>query len=66
MARAVAQRPQRAALDPEAAAEYLGLRPTTLKKWRTIGEGPVYAKLGGRVVYLVEDLNEYLYASRVI
>ncbi len=39
------------------AARYLGLSPRTLEKHRTYGTGPTYRKLGGRVVYAVEDLQ---------
>ena len=39
------------------AARYLGLSGRTLEKHRTYGTGPVYHKLGGRVVYALDDLN---------
>jgi len=39
------------------AASYLGLSPRTLEKHRTYGTGPNYRKLGGRVVYALEDLQ---------
>jgi hypothetical protein len=41
------------------AAIYLGLSPRTLEKHRTYGTGPNYRKLGGRVVYAVEDLQDW-------
>jgi predicted DNA-binding transcriptional regulator AlpA len=41
------------------AARYLGLSPRTLEKHRTYGTGPSYRKLGGRVVYAVEDLQAW-------
>ena len=31
----------------------------TLERWRWTGEGPQYVKLGGRVVYRLEDVEEY-------
>ncbi len=40
----------------EEAARFLGLSARTLEKHRTYGTGPVYRKLGGRIVYTVEDL----------
>lgn len=43
---------------PDAAA-YLSLSPRTLEKHRTYGTGPAYRKLGGRVVYSVEDLDAW-------
>lgn len=43
---------------PQAAA-YLGLSHRTLEKHRTFGTGPAYRKLGGRVVYAMEDLQAW-------
>jgi hypothetical protein len=43
---------------PEAAA-YLGLSPRALEKHRCYGTGPVYHKLGGRVVYAIEDIEAW-------
>jgi predicted site-specific integrase-resolvase len=31
----------------------------TLERWRWSGEGPRYIKIGGRVVYRLEDVEEY-------
>lgn len=39
------------------AAQFLSLSPRTLEKHRTYGTGPAYRKLGGRVVYAVDDLQ---------
>lgn len=41
------------------AAEWLALSPRTLEKHRTYGTGPVYRKLGGRVVYDIADLKAW-------
>ena len=41
------------------AAVHLGLSPRTLEKHRTYGTGPAYRKLGGRVVYAVDDLEAW-------
>jgi predicted DNA-binding transcriptional regulator AlpA len=46
------------------AAEVLGLAPSTLAKLRLSGNGPIYCKLGRRVVYRREDLEMWL-QSRV-
>jgi hypothetical protein len=35
------------------------LSPRTLERWRWTGEGPRYIKLGGRVVYRLQDVVEY-------
>lgn len=43
---------------PEA-AKLLGLSPRTLEKHRTYGTGPQYLKLGGRVVYRINDLHAW-------
>jgi predicted DNA-binding transcriptional regulator AlpA len=43
---------------PEA-ARYLGLSGSTLEKHRTYGTGPIYRKIGGRVVYALDDLKAW-------
>lgn len=50
--------PQRFLRTPEA-ARFLGLSDRTLEKHRTYGTGPAYRKLGGRVVYAVDDLQAW-------
>lgn len=50
-------------LRTEEAARWLGLSPRTLEKHRCTGAGPAYRKLGGRVVYLVDDLEAWIAAS---
>ncbi|UXS53073.1 helix-turn-helix domain-containing protein [Agrobacterium tumefaciens] len=47
---------------PEA-ARLLDLSPRTLEKHRCDGTGPIYHKLGGRVVYAVSDLQAWIGAS---
>ena len=42
------------------AADVLGLAPSTMAKLRLSGNGPVYCKLGRRVVYRREDLEAWL------
>jgi len=42
------------------AATLLGLAPSTLAKLRLSGNGPIYCKLGRRVVYRREDLEAWL------
>lgn len=41
------------------AAEFLSLSARTLEKHRTYGTGPAYRKLGGRVVYAIDDLQAW-------
>lgn len=51
--------PSRYLRTPEA-ARFLNLSPRTLEKHRTYGTGPVYRKIGGRVVYSMDDLQAWL------
>ncbi|MBU0516942.1 MAG: helix-turn-helix domain-containing protein [Proteobacteria bacterium] len=44
-------------LDTRQAAQYLGLSPRTLEKWRLTGSGPTHRKFGSRVLYSVDDLD---------
>lgn len=41
------------------AARFLGLSIRTLEKHRTYGTGPAYRKLGGRVVYTLDELQAW-------
>ncbi|RKO90162.1 replication initiator protein A-domain-containing protein, partial [Blyttiomyces helicus] len=41
------------------AARILGISPRTLEKYRCHGSGPTFRKLGGRVVYAVDDLEAW-------
>jgi hypothetical protein len=41
------------------AAVHLGLSPRTLEKHRCFGTGPIYRKLGGRIVYRLDDLDAW-------
>jgi len=59
MSAAIPQLPPRYLRTPEA-ARFLGLSGRTLEKHRTYGTGPRYSKLGGRVVYRVEDLQAWV------
>lgn len=47
------------------AAKYCGLSPSTMEKLRLTGNGPVYSKVGPKiVVYGPEDLDAWLDAGR--
>jgi hypothetical protein len=35
------------------------LSPRTLERWRWLGKGPAYLKIGGRIVYRKEDVAEF-------
>jgi hypothetical protein len=43
----------------EEAARFLRLSGRTLEKHRTSGTGPIYRKIGGRVVYALGDLQAW-------
>jgi predicted site-specific integrase-resolvase len=36
-----------------------GVSQRTLERWRAIGWGPCFLKMGGRVVYRLEDIEAY-------
>jgi hypothetical protein len=36
-----------------------GISPRTLERWRWLGQGPRYIKIGGRVVYRLEDVERF-------
>jgi predicted DNA-binding transcriptional regulator AlpA len=42
------------------AAEFTGLSASTLNRLRVTGDGPRYAKLAGRVLYDVRDLDQWI------
>lgn len=46
-------------LRTQEAARHLGVWPRTLEKHRIYGTGPIYRKIGGRVVYKVVDLERW-------
>ena len=35
------------------------MSPRTLERWRWLGEGPRFLKIGGRVVYRLQDIERY-------
>ena len=41
------------------AAVHLGLSARTLEKHRCYGTGPLFRKLGGRIVYAITDLDAW-------
>jgi hypothetical protein len=47
------------------AAIVLGCTVSALRKWRLLGKGPIYCKIGRLVRYAEADLAEYLDANRV-
>jgi hypothetical protein len=35
------------------------LSPKTLERWRWLGQGPAFLKVGGRVVYRLQDIEAF-------
>lgn len=35
------------------------MSPRTLERWRYTGEGPRFIKLGGRVIYRLDDIEAF-------
>jgi len=40
-------------------ADRWNINERTLERWRWTGEGPTYLKIGGRVVYRLEDVEAF-------
>jgi molybdenum cofactor biosynthesis enzyme MoaA len=51
-------------LHTDAAAEYCGSAASTFEKLRLTGGGPLYSKIGRRVVYAVADLDACLISNQ--
>jgi hypothetical protein len=47
-------------LPPADAARLLNMPAATLAKWRSVGGGPTYVKVGGRILYRREVLNAFV------
>lgn len=52
-------------IDERETAERLGCSVAALRKWRLLGKGPAYAKIGRLVRYAEADLVAFLDANRV-
>jgi hypothetical protein len=46
-------------LSPRELASRWGLSEKTLERWRMLGTGPVFLKLGGRVLYQVKEVEAH-------
>jgi len=49
----------------EEAAAFLGVKPCTLEAWRCRKRGPRYAKLGSRVMYDQQELENWFVSRSV-
>lgn len=43
-------------LSQTALSDRWGISPRTLERWRWLGQGPAFLKIGGRVVYRLADV----------
>lgn len=48
------------------AADYLGLRPQTLRNWRQLSKGPAYIKMGRAIRYPMPDLDLYANQRKIV
>lgn len=46
--------------DPQPAAEYLTKSVPTLARWRNLGEGPAYVKIGRAIKYRKSALDRFI------
>lgn len=52
-------------IDEKQAAEILGCTVSAMRKWRTLGKGPAYCRVGRLVRYSEADLSAFMEANRV-
>jgi len=45
-------------------SELIDVSERTLERWRVEGSGPVFCRAGRKVLYRLEDVDEWLAASR--
>jgi predicted site-specific integrase-resolvase len=46
-------------LNPFQLSRRWGIAPKTLQNWRSQGKGPAFIKVGGHVLYRMEDIERY-------
>ena len=51
-------------LNETQAAERLGLKPETLRRWRWSGDGPAFLKIGGAVRYEPSAIEGFIDRAR--
>lgn len=52
-------------LNEQTLAKRLSLSARTLQRWRPLGQGPAYLKLGGRVAYRHVDIEAWEAQQRI-
>ena len=62
---AVPAEPNRALLTEKMLADRWVCSVARLQRWRTVGEGPPYLKIVGKVLYRLKDIEAYEEASLV-
>ena len=60
------QIPDNKALSTKETASLLGLSASYLERARCYGKGPVYFKIGARVVYRLTDIEAWLASQRKV
>ena len=63
--RAVPSEPSRELLTEKMLADRWVCSVARLQRWRTVGEGPPYLKIVGKVLYRLKDIEAYEEASLV-
>lgn len=56
---------QKRYLSEKQTAEYIGLSVKTLQRLRGSGKGMPFVKAGTRIIYDINDLNDYMSARKV-
>ena len=51
-------------VNEDKAAEVIGVEPTTLRRWRWMGKGPTYVKIGEAVRYGPPQIISFVKAGR--
>ncbi len=50
--------------DEQYAAQWIGVAPNTLAKWRLSGRGPPFSKIGRRIIYQRSEIEAWLARNR--
>jgi hypothetical protein len=52
-------------LTEKESADFLSIKPDTLRRWRWLGKGPAHHKIGASVRYHRDDLDKFITSRRV-
>jgi predicted site-specific integrase-resolvase len=53
-------------LDSSEAADFLGVLPATLANWRYAGRSPAFYRVGGKIIYDLKELEQWLEERRSV